>query len=107
MPTWMMLTFPDDQMEELPPCEPEYELVNRELEDPEVDDPWPYDELKTMPGLRMPRAEECFSSEFQSVLSDEELLELGLSDMMEEDGGGESLVLMGGGEPDCLIFGEW
>jgi len=37
-----MLTFPDDQMEELPPCEPEYELVNRELEDPEVEeDPEP------------------------------------------------------------------
>ena len=60
-----------------------------------------------MPGLRMPRADECLSNEFQSVLSDEELLELFLSDMMEEEhGGGESLVLIGGGESDCLIFGE-
>lgn len=32
-----------------------------------------YDELKTMPGLRMPRADECLRREFQS-LSEDELL---------------------------------
>lgn len=64
----------------------------------------PYDdELKTMPGLRMPRADECLRREFQSLLSDDELLFL--SDMVE--GAGESLVLMaGGGESDCLIRGD-
>jgi hypothetical protein len=72
----------------------------------------PY-ELKTMPGLRMPRADECFSREFQSVLSEDDELLL-LPDILYpygvkgDAGGGESLVLMGGrgGESDCLILGE-
>ena len=65
----------------------------------------------------MPRADECFRIESQSVLPDDEL---GLSDMIRErdEGGGESLVLKmanddnerddgrAGGESDCLISGD-
>jgi len=73
-------------MEELPvPPElvPEvYELVKRDELEPVVELLPPY-ELKTMPGFRMPRADECLSSEFQSVLSDEELLLL--PDILVED----------------------
>lgn len=66
----------------------------------------PYDELKTMPGLRMPRADECLRREFQSLLSDDDELPVFLFDMVE-GGAGESLVLMtGGGESDCLIRGD-
>lgn len=95
----------DVQMDELPPpCDVlVYEPGKREVLEPEPD-PWPY-ELKTMPGLRMPSADECLRSEFQSVLSEEEPV-FCLSDMVEEEGG-ESLVLMGGGESDCLILGDW
>ena len=57
-----------------------------------------------MPGLRMPSAEECLRREFQSVLSDDELVFL--SDMVD-DGAGESRVLIaGGGESDCLMRGD-
>lgn len=62
---------------------PEYELGYLDAlddDDDDDDEPWPY-VLKTTPGFRIPMADECLSSEFQSVLLDDEL---DLSDILRD-----------------------